>query len=128
MLTKQDLLLEAQQLDIDITMYRKATNILDLDVGSNEFDDFLDDISDPVYYHTIEENYETDENYYWIFDLQIDYPYCQTTIKVNTKDDFWGSLITAVERKKSILKTIKREGLNHEWTIAWQILHDRNRV
>lgn len=59
MLTKQDLLLETQQLDIDITMYRKATNILDLDVGSNEFDDFLDDISDPVYYHTIEENYET---------------------------------------------------------------------
>lgn len=41
MLTKQDLLLEAQQLDIDITMYRKAINILDLDVGSNEFDDFF---------------------------------------------------------------------------------------
>ena len=114
MLNKQDLLLEAQQLDIDITMYRKATNILDLDVGSNEFDDFLDDISDPVYYHTIEENYETDENYYWIFDLQINYPYCQTTIKVNTKDDFWGSLITAIERKKSILQTIKKEGLNNE--------------
>lgn len=30
---KQSLLTEAQQLNIDITMYRKATNILDLDVG-----------------------------------------------------------------------------------------------
>lgn len=111
---KQNLLTEAQQLNIDITMYRKATNILDLDVGANEFGDFLNDISDPIWYHTSEENYETDENYYWIFDLQIDYPYCQTIIKVSTKNDFWGSLITAIERKKSILETIKREGLNNE--------------
>lgn len=109
---KQNLLTEAQQLNIDITMYRKATNILDLDVGANEFDDFLNDVSDPAWYHTIEENYETDENYYWIFDLQIDYPYCATTMKVTTKEDFWPQLITAVNRKKSILQTIKREHLN----------------
>lgn len=109
---KESLLLKAQQLDIDITMYRKATNILDLDVGANEFDDFLNDISNPVYYHTIEENYETDENYYWIFDLQIDYPYCATIMTVNNKEDFWLQLITAINRKKSILQTIKREHLN----------------
>lgn len=109
---KESLLIKARQLDISITMYKKATNILDLDVELNEFEDFLTDITEPVYYHTIEEDYESDENYYWIFDLQISYPYCATTIKVNTKEDFWPQLITAVNRKKSILQTIKREHLN----------------
>lgn len=109
---KESLLIKARQLDISITMYKKATNILDLDVDLNEFEDFLTDITEPVYYHTIEEDYESDENYYWIFDLQIAYPYCATTIKVNNKKDFWLQLITAINRKESILQTIKREHLN----------------
>lgn len=42
---KESLLIKARQLDISITMYKKATNILDLDVDLNEFEDFLTDIA-----------------------------------------------------------------------------------
>lgn len=106
MLTKQEkeqLLSKSQALGINITMYMKITNALDLNISSYDFNDYLKDISSPVYYDTTEETYEDSDNHYWIFDPQVLTPqntFTDVTFKANTESEFWKKLQEAITYKQ----------------------------
>ena len=56
---KAKMLEKINELDIDITMYRKATNVLDLSLENEDaVEGFIDDPTSPINYDFIEDQYE----------------------------------------------------------------------
>lgn len=67
---KIKLLDKSRDLDIDITLYRRAVNVLGF--NSEDLDAFVQNISSPANYDFIEDQYpdDLDSKLYWTFDLQ----------------------------------------------------------
>ena len=93
---KAEMLEKIDELDIDITMYRKATNVLDLTLGNEDaVEDFIDDPTSPVNYDFIEDQYEDKDSYYWVIDLQNNSP----ELIANSKEQLWVQIDKAIKEK-----------------------------
>ena len=93
---KTKMLEKIDELDIDITMYRKATNVLDLTLGNEDaVEGFIDDPTSPVNYDFIEDQYEDKDSYYWVIDLQNNSP----ELIANSKEQLWVQIDKAIEAK-----------------------------
>lgn len=95
---KTKMLEKIDELDIDITMYRKATNVLDLNLGIEDaVADFIDDPTSPVNYDFIEDQYEDTDNYHWVIDLQNNSP----ELIANNKEQLWIQIDKAIKTKSA---------------------------
>ena len=94
---KAEMLEKIDELDIDITMYRKATNVLDLNLGIEDaVEDFIDDPTSPINYDFIEDQYEDKDSYYWVIDLQNNSP---ELLIANSKEQLWVQIDKAIKAK-----------------------------
>ena len=95
---KAEMLEKIDELDIDITMYRKATNVLDLNLGIEDaVEGFIDDPTSPVNYDFIEDQYEDKDSYYWVIDLQNNSP----ELIANSEEQLWVQIGKAIKAKSS---------------------------
>lgn len=95
---KTKMIEKVDELDIDITMYRKATNVLDLNLGIEDaVADFIDDPTSPVNYDFIEDQYEDTDNYHWVIDLQNNSP----ELIANNKEQLWMQIDKAIKTKSA---------------------------
>ena len=93
---KAKMIEKIDELDIDITMYRKATNVLDLTLGNEDaVEGFIDDPASPVNYDFIEDQYEDKDSYYWGIDLQNNSP----ELIANSKEQLWVQIDKAIKAK-----------------------------
>lgn len=100
---KIKLLNKSRDLDIDITLYRQAVNVLDF--SSEDLDNFIQDISSPANYDFIEDQYpdDLDSNLHWTFDLQdanLTGEDSSTILTAKNSGEFWEELSRAVEIKE----------------------------
>lgn len=100
---KIKLLNRSCDLDIDITLYRQAVNVLDF--NSEDLDAFIQDVSNPVNYDFIEDQYPDDLNskLHWTFDLQdanLTGEDSSTILTAKNAGEFWEQLSRAVEIKE----------------------------
>lgn len=100
---KIKLLNKSRDLDIDITLYRQAVNVLDF--NPEDLDDFVQDISSPVNYDFIEDQYpdNLDSKLHWTFDLQdanLTGENSSTILTAKNSGEFWEELSRAVEIKE----------------------------
>ena len=100
---KIKLLNRSCDLDIDITLYRQAVNVLDF--NSEDLDAFIQDVSNPVNYDFIEDQYPDDLNskLHWTFDLQdanLTGEDRSTILTAKNSGEFWEKLSRAVEIKE----------------------------
>ena len=93
---KTKMLEKIDELDIDITMYRRATNVLDLSLENEDaVEGFIDDPTSPVNYDFIEDQYEDKDSYYWVIDLQNNNP----KLIANSKEQLWVQIDKAIKTK-----------------------------
>lgn len=100
---KIKLLDKSRDLDIDITLYRQAVNVLDF--NSEDLDAFIQDVSNPANYDFIEDQYPDDLNskLHWTFDLQdanLTGEDRSTILTAKNSGEFWEKLSRAVEIKE----------------------------
>lgn len=100
---KIKLLNRSCDLDIDITLYRQAVNVLDF--NPEDLDDFVQDISSPANYDFIEDQYpdDLDSKLHWTFDLQdanLTGENSSTILTAKNSGEFWEELSRAVEIKE----------------------------
>ena len=100
---KIKLLNRSCDLDIDITLYRQAVNVLDF--NSEDLDAFIQDVSNPANYDFIEDQYPDDLNskLHWTFDLQdanLTGEDRSTILTAKNSGEFWEKLSRAVEIKE----------------------------
>ena len=100
---KIKLLDKSRDLDIDITLYRQAVNVLDF--SSEDLDNFVQDVSSPANYDFIEDRYPDDLNskLHWTFDLQdanLTGKDRSTILTAKNSGEFWEKLSRAVEIKE----------------------------
>lgn len=100
---KIKLLDKSRDLDIDITLYRQAVNVLDF--SSEDLDNFVQDVSNPANYDFIEDQYPDDLNskLHWTFDLQdanLTGEDRSTILTAKNSGEFWEKLSRAVEIKE----------------------------
>ena len=100
---KIKLLDKSRDLDIDITLYRQAVNVLGF--NSEDLDAFVQNISSPANYDFIEDQYPNDLNskLHWTFDLQdanLTGEDRSTILTAKNSGEFWEKLSRAVEIKE----------------------------
>ena len=100
---KIKLLNRSCDLDIDITLYRQAVNVLDF--NSEDLDAFVQNISSPANYDFIEDQYPDDLNskLHWTFDLQdanLTGEDRSTILTAKNSGEFWEELLRAIEIKE----------------------------
>ena len=100
---KIKLLDKSRDLDIDITLYRQAVNVLGF--NSEDLDAFIQDVSCPANYDFIEDRYPDDLNskLHWAFDLQdanLTGEDRSTILTAKNSGEFWEKLSRAVEIKE----------------------------
>lgn len=100
---KIKLLNKSRDLDIDITLYRQAVNVLDF--NSEDLDNFIQDISSPANYDFIEDQYpdDLDSKLHWTFDLQdanLTGEDSSTILTAKNAGKFWEELSRAIEIKE----------------------------
>ena len=100
---KIKLLDKSRDLDIDITLYRQAVNVLGF--NSEDLDAFVQNISSPANYDFIEDQYPDDLNskLHWTFDLQdanLTGEDSSTILTAKNAGEFWEQLSRAVEIKE----------------------------
>ena len=100
---KIKLLDKSRDLDIDITLYRQAVNVLGF--NSEDLDAFIQDVSSPANYDFIEDRYPDDLNskLHWTFDLQdanLTGEDRSTILTAKNSGEFWEKLSRAVEIKE----------------------------
>ena len=100
---KIKLLDKSRDLDIDITLYRQAVNVLGF--NSEDLDAFIQDVSSPANYDFIEDRYPDDLNskLHWAFDLQdanLTGEDRSTILTAKNSGEFWEKLSRAVEIKE----------------------------
>ena len=100
---KIKLLDKSRDLDIDITLYRQAVNVLGF--NSEDLDAFVQNISSPANYDFIEDQYPDDLNskLHWTFDLQdanLTGEDRSTILTAKNSGEFWEKLSRAVEIKE----------------------------
>lgn len=103
---KAKMIEKIDELDIDITMYRKATNVLDLSLENEDaVEGFIDDPTSPINYDFIEDQYRDEDSYYWVIDLQNNSP----ELIANSKEQLWVQIDKAIKAKSddSFYKAIK---------------------
>lgn len=95
---KAKMLQKIDELDINVTMYRKATNVLELNLENEDaIDGFIDDPTSPVNYDFIEDQYEDADRYYWVIDLQNNSP----ELTANNKEQLWVQIDKAIKTKSA---------------------------
>lgn len=100
---KIKLLNRSCDLDIDITLYRQAVNVLDF--NSEDLDEFVQNVSSPANYDFIEDTYpdDLDSKLHWTFDLQdanLTGEDRSTILTAKNSGEFWEKLSRAVEIKE----------------------------
>lgn len=100
---KIKLLDKSRDLDIDITLYRQAVNVLGF--NSEDLDAFIQDVSSPANYDFIEDQYpdDLDSKLYWTFDLQdanLTGEDSSTILTAKNSGEFWEELSRAIEIKE----------------------------
>lgn len=100
---KIKLLDKSRDLDIDITLYRQAVNVLGF--NSEDLDAFIQDVSSPANYDFIEDQYPDDLNskLHWTFDLQdanLTGEDRSTILTAKNSGEFWEELSRAIEIKE----------------------------
>lgn len=100
---KIKLLDKSRDLDIDITLYRQAVNVLGF--NSEDLDAFIQDVSSPANYDFIEDQYpdNLDSKLHWTFDLQdanLTGEDCSTILTAKNSGEFWEELSRAIEIKE----------------------------
>lgn len=100
---KIKLLDKSRDLDIDITLYRQAVNVLGF--NSEDLDAFIQDVSSPANYDFIEDQYpdDLDSKLHWTFDLQnanLTGEDRSTILTAKNSGEFWEKLSRAVEIKE----------------------------
>lgn len=95
---KEQMVKDMGKLQIDITMYRKATNVLDLNLGTQDaIDGFIEDPTSPINYDFIEDQYEEKSAYYWVIDLQDGHK----PLTALDKEQLWKQLDKAIKIKQA---------------------------
>lgn len=100
---KIKLLDKSRDLDIDITLYRQAVNVLGF--NSEDLDAFIQDVASPANYDFIEDQYPDglDSKLHWTFDLQdanLTGEDRSTILTAKNAGEFWEQLSRAVEIKE----------------------------
>ena len=96
---KAEMIQKIDELDINVTMYRKATNVLELNLENKDaIDGFIDDPTSPINYDFIEDQYEDEDSYYWVIDLQNNSP----ELTANNKEQLWVQIDKAIKAKEQL--------------------------
>lgn len=94
---KAEMIQKIDELDINVTMYRKATNVLELNLENEDaIDGFIDDPTSPINYDFIEDQYEDEDSYYWVIDLQNNSP----ELTANNEEQLWVQIDKAIKAKE----------------------------
>lgn len=94
---KAEMIQKIDELDINVTMYHKATNVLELNLENEDaIDGFIDDPTSPINYDFIEDQYEDEDSYYWVIDLQNNSP----ELTANNEEQLWVQIDKAIKAKE----------------------------
>lgn len=96
---KAEMIKKIDELNINVTMYRKATNVLDLNLENEDaINGFIDDPASPINYDFIEDQYEDKDSYHWVVDSQNNSP----ELTADSKEQLWLQINKAIKAKEQL--------------------------